>query len=334
MKEDRLNILISKYLRNNCTPEERKVVEQWKLKNRSNQAHFEQMQKIEDTLSGMAFVMENETDAEWNRLKGTLNLPSEVEQEGNIRWLNLRYKKYLSLAAALAALVVIVWLVLPKFSNNTSGTAQEYSVPKGEIIEYELADGTLVKLNADSYLAVIEGFSKKERRVRLQGEAYFNVAKDPEKPFIVETGEVYTQVIGTAFNLRAYPESSQIKLSVTEGEVAFKSTVDEGLRLLANNAASYDKSSRTFQTEAFQAGAVEAWLNNGFYFKNEKLSDIFLELERRFDIKIDNQTSLNEEPYSAELEPLNSPNPLLDLIAISFDLSYTQTGNVIVIQQK
>lgn len=333
MKEDRINILISKYLRKSCTPEEKEAVEQWRRENKSNQVHFDQLRQIEETLSKMDFIEDTNTDQEWDKLRITLPLSSELES-GTIRSLNPNYKKYFSIAAALAALVLITWLFLPRFSNTTPGIAQEFTTAKGETKEYQLPDGTSVQLNADSYLAIVGDFSKKERRVRLQGEAYFEVAKNPEKPFLVETEGVFTQVLGTAFNLRAYPESEAIKLSVSEGKVAFKSSEDEGLLLLANNAASYDKPSRTFRTEVFQQAEAIAWLNGGLYFKDETLNNIFLELERKFDIKIDNQTNLGEEKYAAEFDHIESPKALMDLIAISFNLSYAQEDNVIIISNK
>lgn len=331
MKEDKIDILISKYLNNSCTPEEKVQVEKWKAAEKANQRYFEQFEKVESLLSEMDFVAEPETDQEWQKLRNEIETSAESKQEAKVRSLPA-YKKYLSIAAAFAALVVIGWLLLPQFYSSTPGIAQEYTIPKGETKSVALPDGSTVNLNADSYLAVIEGFSEKERRVRLQGEAYFEIARNPEKPFIVETEKARTQVLGTAFNLRAYPESEQIRLSVTEGRVAFRTDDLEGVVLTANKAASFDKSTQTFQVETYEQGTATAWLTGGLYFKDASLSTIFRELERRFDVTIQNESGLGEEAYSVELEQVDSVTTLLDLIAISFSVSYTQQGKVITIK--
>lgn len=332
MKENRIDILISKYLRKVATTEEQKSVEDWRGKSEANQAYFAQMEKVEATLAQMDFVADAETDLEWDKLKGKLEI--NEHEETPIRSLRPNYRRYLAIAAALAALLVISWLILPELGRNNATIVQQYQTPKGLIQEFQLPDGSRVALNADSKLEVAKQFGKKERRVSLQGEAYFEVAKNPDQPFIVQTGDVVTQVLGTAFNLRAYPESPEIELSVTEGKVAFKTRVQEGLVVSGSNAARFDKQSEAFQTVGYEGQQVASWKDGGIYFKDTPLQAIFTELERRFDVKIVNQSTLGEEAYSANLGQIDTPDQLLDILSVSFNLTYSRSGDVITITQK
>jgi ferric-dicitrate binding protein FerR (iron transport regulator) len=128
--------------------------------------------------------------------------------------------------------------------------------PAGQRSNHRLPDGTEVWLNAESRLTYPEKFDDTLRRVQLTGEAFFEVAKDPQRPFIVEAGGIKTQALGTAFNIHAYPEEDITKIALLEGKVRVQNAnsvqttlLSPGEELLISNKNS-DISTQPFNYES------------------------------------------------------------------------------------
>lgn len=137
--------------------------------------------------------------------------------------------RWLKAAAIFILILMGGWLysILVKTDEPVVATAVvwlEKSNPKGQRSSHMLPDGTKVWLNVASRLYFPEEFSDTLRQVRLVGEAFFDVVKNPKKPFIVETEGLTTSVLGTSFNINAYPESREIKVALLEGKVQVQNT--------------------------------------------------------------------------------------------------------------
>ena len=135
-----------------------------------------------------------------------------------------RFIKKLAIAAAIAVIVSIgIWMTLqPAAQNNIAATIQKKSevvAGKGIRSKLVLPDGTQVWLNSDSRLLYDEAFDGKQREVTLQGEAYFDVTKNPDRPFIVHTSAIDIRVLGTAFNVKSYPAEKTIETTLIHGLV-------------------------------------------------------------------------------------------------------------------
>jgi transmembrane sensor len=146
-------------------------------------------------------------------------LQHRLKNEPVQRW-SIRQHGFLwRAAAAIAVLVVAVWWWY-KPGSERSGTQQAivHAIPAA-ISVCKLPDGTIARLKTGSSLRLAEGFGQAERRVILVGEAYFEVAKDAQRPFRVIAGDVTTTAIGTAFNVRAYPDEAEVKIVLIEGKV-------------------------------------------------------------------------------------------------------------------
>ena len=131
-----------------------------------------------------------------------------------------------------------------------------------------LSDGTVVLLNADSKITFPTRFTGNKRTVKLVGEAYFKVSKNKHRPFIVETGNLYTKVLGTEFNLKAYPHSD-VNVTLIKGSVAV-------------NAEGKDIEVTTVDTE----GYIQ-WKDGYFYFDNVPLIDVVRDLGRWYNVNIE-----------------------------------------------
>ncbi|MEL7339549.1 MAG: FecR domain-containing protein [Bacteroidota bacterium] len=156
-----------------------------------------------------------------------------------------------------------------------------------------LADGTAVWLNAGSELSVLPTFHEVERRVILNGEAFFEVATDSTRPFIVETGEIETRVLGTSFNVSAY-QGEAMAVSVTEGKVNVLDQATHNVILTPNRQVVIDEEQDKWEEREIIAARFSSWKDGIFWFNNSSLSQVVPRLERRFNVRIlfsDAQTS-------------------------------------------
>ena len=156
-------------------------------------------------------------------------------------------------------------------------------VPRGSEYKLVLADGTKVWLNADSELHYPTRFGN-AREVELKGEAYFEVAKDDAKSFIVQTENCEVSVLGTHFNVSAY-NGEPVCTTLAEGSVQVNSG-DKSVRLRPNEQAIVEKDGHSIHTRAVEAERYIAWVNGRFVFRNTPLEDVVKQMERWYDVDI------------------------------------------------
>lgn len=170
---------------------------------------------------------------------------------------------------------------------------------EGEIVELTLDDGSTVDLNSGSMIAYPITFKGKERRVKLEGEAYFEVVGNEKQPFIVELDQAEVGVLGTRFNVKAYKEDEKIITTLLEGIVQFrlKDVKDESLILQPNQQIVYDLSTSTHILSEVEADIYTTWREGGLYFENVDLDEITRILERRFGVAVENQTTSQKGQY-------------------------------------
>jgi ferric-dicitrate binding protein FerR (iron transport regulator) len=173
---------------------------------------------------------------------------------------------------------------------------------------------------------VLTDFNETERRVKLTGEAFFEVAKNKNIPFLIETGDVTTRVVGTAFNLTAYPDNRMVAINVTEGIVEF-ADADEKVLLTANKAANFDGDSGKIMEVPFQQSEL-AWQQGGLIFKNESFFLIMKDLERKFDVKIEDESGSEKRMLTEEIEANEKVEDVLNRIALTANLTLIKKDNV------
>ncbi|MEN7547187.1 FecR domain-containing protein [Rapidithrix thailandica] len=206
---------------------------------------------------------------------------------------------WLSVAASIALLFIVTFLVYRKYKNDqafSEGTSpvtmiEKYN-PRGRKATFILYDGTKVKLNGDSRLWFPNKFSPEERVVKLQGEAFFQVAKDSQRPFRILTGDVVTTVVGTSFNINAYEEEEEIQVAVLEGSVLVNSRGNQrdSVLLKPHEIANYNKvQAEITKHTGFDYESVFSWKDDVMYFKEASLSDIKDQLERWYGIEVEIQ---------------------------------------------
>lgn len=216
-------------------------------------------------------------------------------------------------------------------------SVEEYNtiiIPRGGEYEAELSDGTKVWLNSETQLRIPTVFVGKERRVYLSGEAYFAVTKNDEKPFIVETilGEV--KVYGTEFNVKSYPDEKEIKATLVEGNIGFRSEQLPEVRLKPGYQLSLLEGQEP-EIKKVKVYNEIAWKNRQFCFESEKLNNIMTMLERWYNVKIVfTDPALKSLKFSGTLNRYESINTILYLFEEGVDVKFEIENDVIKVMRK
>ena len=233
----------------------------------------------------------------------------------------------MSVAAVASALLLGIFIFqYVKDAQNASGLYVETVTPSGEREQFTLSDSTRVVLNSRTNIAYPEQFGKNERRVRLSGEAYFDVSKD-KKPFIIETARFNIRVLGTAFNVKAYEEDETVSVSVNEGRVEV-SMSDATFTLTRNEKVTLNSRTGEIMKEISRNNASSfAWMKGWLYFNHTPIRDVARELERVYGCRIvfdDGQEFNNLISGEHDNKSLES---VLQSIQYTTKIKYKKDGN-------
>lgn len=217
-------------------------------------------------------------------------------------------------------------------NNNPPGENATVSVPQGLDYYVALDDGTEVWLNAATELSFPLRFTGSTREVRLRGEAFFKVAKDIRKPFIVHTGENSVTVTGTAFNIKAYPGESW-QTSLVEGAVKAKSSRTE--LTLNPGMAAVQAPEGELRPGEFEKDIVLGWMKGYYYFKDEPLSSIDPTLSRWYGRRFRYADgAISQIRFSGALEKAQSLEAFLRRLSAAANLGYRLEGNEVILYRQ
>ena len=205
-------------------------------------------------------------------------------------------------------------------------------VPQGGEYSLLLSDGTRVVLNSMSKLVYPVSFTGKKREITLEGEAYFEVAKDKLKPFIVTIKGLQIEVLGTSFNIKAYPDDYQSFTTLVEGKVKLNSgfQTTKVSYLEPDQQAVYDLSTEGIIIQKIDAQQVTQWITGKYAFTNQTLDEIMKTLSRWYDFnyKFDNE-SLKNIRFEGGLNKYESIDPILDILNKTGKVSVSVKGKEI-----
>ncbi|MDN3670438.1 FecR domain-containing protein [Echinicola jeungdonensis] len=199
--------------------------------------------------------------------------------------------------------------------------------PVGQKSKFRLPDGTIVHLNADSKLLFPRHFVGQERRVRMEGEAYFEVKEDKEKPFIIETGENQIKVLGTSFNL---VNDGYLSVALVSGKVAVEDEKGEIITLLPSEMLVKSKTGAISKT-SFDPLEIAGWKDQYLIFKNNTLDEVVEKLEKWYGVKVHSELKLEENWSYSGVYHDKSLEYVLDGISIASEFSYSIDNNKVTI---
>ena len=205
---------------------------------------------------------------------------------------------------------------------------------KGETFSLVLSDGTKVYLNSETTLHYPVQFSTKERKVELIGEAYFEVTHNAGKPFKVISNNQTIEVLGTSFNVHAYPNEEIIITTLVQGQVkVFDNRQPEMEELLAiNQQATFRKDDGQIITREVNAQHYISWKEGYFFFQNQRFEDMMKTLSRWYDIDVVFENEIAKDlRFGGKLKRFDNLNKLLTLIEKTDEVCFEiQQGKVIV----
>lgn len=235
--------------------------------------------------------------------------------------------------AAMLALVFSVGLGIYHFSRMTELHSRVYTevrVKHGEHKRVTLPDGTKVILNAGSFMKYPERFSEDCRRIEIDGEAFFEVVHNKDKPFIVFTKDANVKVLGTSFNVKAYDVDEQISVSVRSGKVQVD-MADAMMRLLPDEQLVFSRENGEIQKRNESAHHAIVWIDGGLYFNKTPIRSVVKELERRYNCKIELSGNKPYDNYIYGEHDNKSLESVLKSIQYSTDIKYRKEGDKIIL---
>ena len=308
--------LINKYLQNEASEAEIAKIFQWINDSSENRKEFIDYKKV------WALTAEGNEDKSkiWNDLFA--NRLTKVNRANHY----LQIFRYAAVILLMFGAGITIQYLGFGFDTNSLVYHKETSIvaPAGQTTNVELPDGTKVMLNSGSSLTYSGNFSKGERSVNLVGEAYFDVTKDKKHPFLIETASIDFKVYGTSFNIEAYPDENKVSTTLIEGSLGVITKSDRELVILKpGENAHFDIQNSRISVSKVNTEIYTSWKNGLITFRNEKLSDIALKIERWYNVKIViNNQKLREEAYLGTIMKNKPIDQILEALKLSSSLNY------------
>jgi ferric-dicitrate binding protein FerR (iron transport regulator) len=271
-----IEALIIRYFKNKTSKEENSSLLSWLQSSDENKKLFFEMKDVWDS----SLVLKNKynKNVQWKILR---------RKQTDIR---LRYiQKYIAVAAVALLLITVGYFMSSQTETKVKMISyNDVLTLSGEKVKLKLSDGTIVWVNSKSKFSYPTNFSGEKREVFLEGEAYFEVARNEKKPFIINTGDLNVNVLGTKFNLSAYKDDETIETSLFSGLVEIELNNNSKFKQILNpkHRAVYAKNDASISIKDVKYDMSNQWINNKLVFRDLELKKIFKKLERKFDYRI------------------------------------------------
>ncbi|MGO4294662.1 FecR family protein [Chitinophaga sp. RAB17] len=344
--QEQVDDLIARFLSGNISAEEQKLLEHWINALAENRSYFLQLREVwQATAPSGAY----DTTAAWDSMQyRTAIAPPMVVN---------RWKYYFRVAASytlpflIGGGLVYAWSSLKK--ENSNNAMVTVTSPKGATTKIELSDGTEVWLNAGSKLQYAQSYNLRGREVKLEGEAFFKVHTNAQKPFTVRASDLRILALGTSFNVKAYPEDKTVVTTLVDGEVKIdgsKTTTPFGLMMKPHQHVVYKKPLTTNDSEHMKipasngdsstAAPIEsrevnnteiytAWKDGNWIVAAQTMEELAVTMERRFNVKvIFKEQELKEYRFSGTFRQ-ETLEQVLNILKLTAPLKYTIDKGVV-----
>ncbi|MDD4192386.1 MAG: FecR domain-containing protein [Mangrovibacterium sp.] len=311
-------LLILKEFEGELSAQERKELDNW-LQDSRNLAFYEDQRKLWQAVD------------EYGRMRRIPKKQALRKVEARLfdSFAVVNFRRKLERAAAILFIPLVlagIWLFNTRQPFRSSGDQVVYNtveVPLGMRSSMVLPDGTSVLLNAGSTLKYPVSFQQEDRRVELTGEAYFDVTKDKERPFIVSTSDIAVHVLGTSFNCSAYPDDEQIITALVEGEIEISGKADGQRRVPVKpgEVAVFTKQGKTIETGKSSLDKHIAWKSGKLIFRDDPMTTVLDKLGRWYNVEfqVEDEEILGYE-YSATFSG-ESLDQVLKMLVLSAPIS-------------
>lgn len=336
-------VLIQRYVTGTAVKEDRQWVENWMSQSQENRRMVQDLKKVWEQTPLEDFDLDVEHAWEQFRYR---NLKKEKELSRNsIRQTPYKKRSGNHIFKAVAGILVILFSGLFAYYQfnmyerslsaqvEASSMLQEVKTERGEKARITFSDGTRVILNSASKIQFPKEFYDSEREVYLDGEAYFEVAHNSEKPFIVNSQDARVEVLGTEFNIRGWEEDPAVEIVVNEGKVSVQSldaNSETEVFLTKGLKTSIERGNEPVAPYMVDPIDYLLWTSGGIHFDNEPFYKVIRDLERQFDVHITvSVPSLIEVPFTGTFQHAEL-NEILSVVAVAMEVGFRtdNQGNI------
>lgn len=319
--------IIKKYLQGDCSEEDFIRINTCIKESKDNARRLFLMEETYQAGKRNPFIEKRQTEQAEARLFRRLEIEKTAQQKTK------RIRNFMKYAAMIAVILlggsgVGYWIYQLDPSQDMLIARADNAVQM-----VTLPDGTKVWLNQSTTLTYPRQFSSKERNVHLEGEAYFEVTKNRQKPFIVESQSMRVRVLGTIFNFKSSKDCRITEASLIEGEIEVKGQKDEGMViLLPGQKAELNKTTGRLMVKQVNVRMDAAWHDGLIPFEQADIFEIAQTLERFYDVKIILSPDIKaDKTYSGVLKKKDTIDAVLKSLTNSIPINYKIVGDNIFI---
>lgn len=280
--------IILKQINNEASAEEKAALDAWLKEDVANAQLLEDAKAAWNASGKSQF-----SDVTFNTAKAWNTIQEKIKKEDSVSSLNSssNTKWIYRIAAVLVLSLFSTWY----FLNRNESVEQLVAQSTNERLMVTLPDGSKVWLNSHSKITYPKTFNTTQRAVTLEGEAFFDVTKNPEQPFVIKNTDFEVKVIGTSFNVLAYTKLNDVVVTVVTGTVAFQSNSGNSVLLTKNETGVLNKITRSVAENVNNNANFMAWQNGKIEFDNTSIKSVCATLKNYFgvDVVVENQNVYN-----------------------------------------
>ena len=318
---------IVRYFNKECTPDEKLQIIRWA---NESEEHARQLFEWEE----LYFLGKRADEAEQTKLReAEERLFARIRQEADEGRKTLRWRTWTKYAAAVAVVLTMAGLGVWYLPDTFQPDWQRLATAEGEVKEFMLPDSSRVWLNENSVLEYPEQFEEKNRRLRLSGEAYFEVTKDKHRPFMVSGTDMSVLVLGTKFNFRNAETEKIAEVSLLEGEVKASGTHEEGaITLSPGQKVELNKSTGKMMVMNTNPMLDAVWHSDMVKLQNADITQIARLMEEIYDVKVVLSPGVEKlSTYSGELKKKGTAIDMLEALKHTLHIRYRKHQDIVFI---
>ena len=342
--DQNINIdLIARYLAGEATAQEISDFKAWLKADPSHEKTFNEYKKVWEEMGKVEKIAGLDVQAEWkifeNKLianERTFEGSPEIEPEGDQPVAPGRVRTLSFYLVRIAAVVVIAFLTSLAGIYTYRNIGYSEYITENQVEEIGLPDGSTITLNAHSMIRYHKRFKGDARTVEFTGEGFFEVEPDPQKPFVILTGQVEIEVLGTTFNVYAYGKNSQVEVIVNSGQVAVtrKGEIVEKIILKAGNKGTYNRKDQSLKLTINRDPNYLSWKTRNFIFEDCPLEEVVETLNKAYQSSIIiPDDSLRHTRITTSFDD-QSLEAILNVLEATLDLDIEKTNGTVELRMK
>ena len=320
-EHNKMDELLVKYLAEEATPPEQEMVEVWIGTNDTNRHYFQHFQLIWNESQKLALRTTVDENKAWQRFQRKIKSTTAGNSLSGFGWWRV--------AAGIIVIAGIAWLVSSLLEKGSAEPPIVNVVSVKEVKKDTLPDGTFATLNKNSVLTYPAAFKGKSRKVKLKGEAFFNVTSNKQKPFIIDVNDVQVKVVGTSFNVKSIKGETEI---IVETGIVQVTKADTTIELKAGQRILFEAVDTAAEVVASDDKLYNYYVSRTFVCDNTPLWKLVEKLNEAYDVNISiRRDALKKLPLNVTFDD-ESLDVILDVISQTLMIKVSRKENEIILE--